>query len=85
RYINLWHHLVNWRKIKPEREMSYFVRQSKYRHVFCEPNPPQNTFTSLRITTAAGEQQYIKANTKFFAVALQGGGGPVAVLAHDAY
>mmetsp|Transcript_30028 Transcript_30028/g.39502 ORF Transcript_30028/g.39502 Transcript_30028/m.39502 type:complete len:444 (-) Transcript_30028:462-1793(-) len=65
--------------------MSYFVRQSKYRHVYCEPAPQQNTFTNLRVTNVTGEQQYIKANTKFFAVGLQGGGGPLAVLKHDAY
>ena len=45
-------------------------------------NPPKHdeNFEGLRLATAQGEQQYIKANTKFFAVALQGGGGPVGIL-----
>ncbi|KAH8096047.1 hypothetical protein JL720_3394 [Aureococcus anophagefferens] len=34
--------------------------------------------------TTTGEQQYVKANTKYFAVALQGGGGPIAVVDHTA-
>uniref|UniRef100_A0A7S2XV61 Coronin n=1 Tax=Fibrocapsa japonica TaxID=94617 RepID=A0A7S2XV61_9STRA len=65
--------------------MSFFVRQSKYRHVFCEPAAPQNTYTALRISTVTGEHNYIKGNTKFFAVSLQGGGGPVAVIPYTAY
>lgn len=32
---------------------------------------------------ATGEQQYIKGNTKFFAVALAGGGGPIAVVPYE--
>ena len=45
-------------------------------------NPPKHdeNFEGLRLATAQGEQQYIKANTKVFAVALQGGGGPVGIL-----
>ena len=43
----------------------------------------EDTFQGLRLATTTGEQTYIKANTKFFAVALSGGGGPVAIIAHD--
>lgn len=32
------------------------------------------------LSTVTGEQQYIKASAKYFAVALRGGGGPMAVL-----
>jgi coronin-1B/1C/6 len=62
--------------------MSNFVRQSKYRHVFVEAPKIDETFQDLRLSTATGEQSYIKGNTKFFAVALVGGGGPVAILEH---
>jgi coronin-1B/1C/6 len=33
----------------------------------------------MRISTVTGEQQYIKASSKYFAVALAGGGGPLCV------
>lgn len=50
--------------------MSHFVRASKYRHVFVEAPKPQDTFSGLRLSSAVGEQNYIKGNSKFFAVAL---------------
>jgi len=37
-------------------------------------------YKGFRLATVTGEQQYIKANSQFFAVALQGGGGPFAVV-----
>eukprot|EP00635_Sarcinochrysidales_sp_CCMP3193_P005425 CAMPEP_0118898172 /NCGR_PEP_ID=MMETSP1166-20130328/5272_1 /TAXON_ID=1104430 /ORGANISM="Chrysoreinhardia sp, Strain CCMP3193" /LENGTH=457 /DNA_ID=CAMNT_0006837267 /DNA_START=122 /DNA_END=1495 /DNA_ORIENTATION=+ len=60
--------------------MSGFVRNSKYRHVYVEPPKKEETYTGFRLSTATGEQQYIKGNTKFFALALQGGGGPIGVI-----
>lgn len=60
--------------------MSHFVRQSKYRHVYSDPPKHDDCWTGFRLSTATGEQQYIKANPKFFAVALQGGGGPFAIV-----
>jgi len=51
--------------------MSHFVRASKYRHVYVDPPKIEDTFQGFRLSTATGEQQYIKGNTKFFAVALQ--------------
>jgi coronin-1B/1C/6 len=63
--------------------MSHFVRASKYRHVYVEPPKIDETFQGFRLSTATGEQQYIKGNTKFFAVALQGGGGPFAIVEHS--
>ena len=62
--------------------MSDFVRKSKYRHVYVTAPKNEQSFTGFRLSTATGEQNYIKANTKFFAVALSGGGGPVAVVDH---
>lgn len=63
--------------------MSNFVRSSKYRHIFVEAPKVEQTFQDLRLATATGEQQYIKGNTKFFAVALVGGGGPIGIFDHD--
>ena len=51
--------------------MSGFVRSSHYRHVFVDPPKVENTYKGFRLATVTGEQQYIKGNTKFFAVALQ--------------
>ena len=59
--------------------MSHITRTSKYKHVFCEPAKAEGCFTNLRLSNVAGEQQYIKANTLFFAVGVQGGGGPFSV------
>ena len=60
--------------------MSSFIRASKYRHVYVEPPKVDATYKGFRLATVTGEQQYIKANSQFFAVALQGGGGPVSVV-----
>lgn len=60
--------------------MSSFVRASKYRHVYVEPPKVDQIYKGFRLATVTGEQQYIKGNTQFFAVALQGGGGPFAVV-----
>jgi len=59
--------------------MSSFVRASKFRHVYCDPPRPDSTFQNLRLSTVTGEQNYIKANSLFFAVGVQGGGGPFLV------
>ncbi|KAH8060273.1 hypothetical protein JL720_13611 [Aureococcus anophagefferens] len=56
--------------------MSGFVRSSHYRHVFVDPPKVENTYKGFRLATVTGEQQYIKGNTKFFAVALQVWGIP---------
>jgi coronin-1B/1C/6 len=47
--------------------------------------PPQvdQCFTGFRLATATGEQSYIKASAKFFAVAVSGGGGPFVVVPID--
>ena len=51
--------------------MSSFIRASKYRHVYVEPPKVDQTYKGFRLATVTGEQQYIKGNTKFFAVAMQ--------------
>ena len=50
--------------------MSHFVRASKFRHVFCDPPRQDATFQNLRLSTVTGEQNYIKANSLYFAVGL---------------
>lgn len=60
--------------------MSHFVRASKFRHVFCDSPRPDGIFSNMRLSTVTGEQNYIKANNLYFAVGLQGGGGPFAVM-----
>jgi coronin-1B/1C/6 len=63
--------------------MSHFVRASKFRHVYVEPAKLEKCYTNLRLATATGEQNYIKGNTKFFAVSIQAGGGAMAVVPYE--
>eukprot|EP00529_Nitzschia_sp_RCC80_P024022 CAMPEP_0113492930 /NCGR_PEP_ID=MMETSP0014_2-20120614/28330_1 /TAXON_ID=2857 /ORGANISM="Nitzschia sp." /LENGTH=456 /DNA_ID=CAMNT_0000386777 /DNA_START=259 /DNA_END=1632 /DNA_ORIENTATION=- /assembly_acc=CAM_ASM_000159 len=59
------------------------IRQSKYRHVFCDQPKNEMCYTGFRVATATGEQQYIKASTKYWSTAMFGGGGPLIVGRHD--
>mmetsp|Transcript_12043 Transcript_12043/g.17657 ORF Transcript_12043/g.17657 Transcript_12043/m.17657 type:complete len:449 (-) Transcript_12043:315-1661(-) len=59
--------------------MGFSIRTSKFRHVFCDAPKPEETWTGMRLSTVTGDQQYIKASSKYFVVALQGGGGPMCV------
>lgn len=59
--------------------MSSFVRSSKFRHVFCDAPRPDAIFSNLRLSTVTGDQNYIKANSLYFAAGLQGGGGPFGI------
>ncbi|CAM9348954.1 unnamed protein product, partial [Phaeothamnion confervicola] len=63
--------------------MSHFVRASKYRHVYVEPAKADDVWTAVPVSTTQGEQSYIKGNTRYCAVAVQGGGGPFAILPYD--
>jgi coronin-1B/1C/6 len=53
-----------------------YVRSSSYRHVF--GTPAKEPFLGL-IPACSGEGNFVAANTKFFAVPIAGGGGPVVV------
>lgn len=55
------------------------IRASKYRHVFCDTPKPEHCHSGLRLSTVTGDQQYIKASAKYYAVALFGGGGPMHI------
>jgi coronin-1B/1C/6 len=43
----------------------------------------QECWTDFRLSTVTGDQQYINASAKYFAVGLQGGGGPMMIARHD--
>eukprot|EP00520_Triparma_pacifica_P006647 CAMPEP_0118648384 /NCGR_PEP_ID=MMETSP0785-20121206/9125_1 /TAXON_ID=91992 /ORGANISM="Bolidomonas pacifica, Strain CCMP 1866" /LENGTH=454 /DNA_ID=CAMNT_0006540569 /DNA_START=13 /DNA_END=1378 /DNA_ORIENTATION=- len=60
--------------------MSHFVRASKYRHIYSDPPKAENCWTGFRLATTTGEQTYIKASAKYFAIAVSGGGGPFVVM-----
>lgn len=62
---------------------SRIVRASKYRHVFCEPEKSDNCYSGLSLSTQTGDHTYVKGSTKFFSVAVRGGGGPVMVLPYE--
>ena len=64
--------------------MSRFVRDSKVRHIYCQPPKAEECHTAMRLSTSTGDHNYIKGNSKFFALALQGGGGPLAVIPYSA-
>jgi coronin-1B/1C/6 len=63
--------------------MANFIRTSKYRHVFCDTPRADAIFSNLRLSTVTGDQSYIKSNGIYFAVAVQGGGGPFQVVNMD--
>jgi coronin-1B/1C/6 len=66
--------------------MSRFVRASKVRHLYCQPQKKEETYTHLRLSTATGDHQYIKANSKYWAVSYHaGGGGTLLVVPHGKY
>jgi len=54
-------------------------RQSKYRHVYCDEPKPDACWSGFRLSTSAGDQQFIKASANYCCVSLAGGGGPVGV------
>ena len=50
---------------------------------FCQPDKKEEHYTHINLATSTGDHQYIKANSKFFAVATRaGGGGALAVIPH---
>ena len=59
--------------------MSRFVRASKVRHVYCNNSKTEEHYTNIRLSTATGDHNYIKANTKYFAIPVAAGGGSLCV------
>lgn len=52
---------------------------SKFRNVYCDSPRAEECWTGLQLSEVTGEQNYIKASAKYFAVSTKGGGGPFAV------
>ena len=64
--------------------MSRFVRASKVRHLYCQPDKKEEHNTHLSLATTTGDQTYIKGNGKFWATSYRaGGGGSLAVIPHS--
>lgn len=68
------------------------VRESKFRFIYGELSKrmifmryclAEYHVTNLSLANLTGDQEFITANTKYFAVAISGGGGPVLVYPHD--
>lgn len=60
--------------------MSKFVRQSKVRHLFAAEPKPEQTYQNFKMSTATGDHNYIKGNSRFFAVPIMSGGGALTVV-----
>eukprot|EP01132_Coremiostelium_polycephalum_P011379 gene11379-13935_t len=64
--------------------MSRVVRSSKYRHVFGQAAKKEECYQNLKVTKSAWDSNYIAANTKYFGVIWDaGGGGSFAVIPHE--
>ena len=72
---------IGKREREREREMSSV--HSRVRNCFCDQPRRDECISNFKITTQAGDHQFIKANTKYAAVALRGGGGPVLIADHS--
>eukprot|EP00516_Mucochytrium_quahogii_P003985 CAMPEP_0203759522 /NCGR_PEP_ID=MMETSP0098-20131031/12565_1 /ASSEMBLY_ACC=CAM_ASM_000208 /TAXON_ID=96639 /ORGANISM=" , Strain NY0313808BC1" /LENGTH=439 /DNA_ID=CAMNT_0050652531 /DNA_START=104 /DNA_END=1423 /DNA_ORIENTATION=- len=59
--------------------MSRFVRASKVRHVYCQPSKPEEHYSNIRLSTATGDHNYIKANCTYVSVPVATGGGALAI------
>lgn len=59
--------------------MSSRIRSSKVRHVFCDEPKQEFTYGGFTLDTTLGDHPFISCSTKYFAVSLRGGGGPVLV------
>lgn len=59
------------------------IRPSKVRNVFSAPFTDKDTWWPVSCTTQAGDHGYISCSTKYIAVPITGGGGPVAIFHMD--
>ncbi|CDW59232.1 WD40 and DUF1899 domain containing protein [Trichuris trichiura] len=57
-----------------------FVRQSKFRHVYCKSVRRENCVEDVRITKIAWDSLFCTVNPKFLAVIVEGSGGPFMVI-----
>jgi len=54
---------------------SKVVRQSKFRHVFANPQKPEHCYNGIKASRSAWDSNKIKANTKFVGVIWEASGG----------
>ncbi|KAH3758099.1 actin binding protein [Pelomyxa schiedti] len=60
------------------------VRVSKYRHVFGTAERPEKCYSGVRIANTAWDTNFVAANTRYFAMLWEsGGGGAFAVIPHE--
>lgn len=59
------------------------MRDSKVRHVYCDPAKPEFTYQNLKLSAATGDHNYIKGNPRYFGVPVSSGGGSLAVIAFE--
>lgn len=58
-----------------------FVRQSKYRHVFCKPLKTEQCLSDVRVSKISWDGSFAAVNSKYMAVITEGAGGPFMVFA----
>jgi coronin-1B/1C/6 len=63
--------------------MSRFVRASKVRHIYCDPPKPESTYQNLKLSVATGDHNYIKGNSKYFAIPIASGCGSLAIIPYE--
>ena len=57
-----------------------FVRQSKFRHIFCKPMKHEVCLSDVRITKITWDSLFCSVNPKFIAIIVEGSGGPFIVI-----
>ncbi|KRX82054.1 Coronin-like protein cor-1 [Trichinella sp. T6] len=57
-----------------------FVRQSKFRHVFCKPMKREYCLEDVRISKISWDSTFCAVNPKFIAIITDGAGGPFIVV-----
>uniref|UniRef100_A0AC35TI05 Coronin n=1 Tax=Rhabditophanes sp. KR3021 TaxID=114890 RepID=A0AC35TI05_9BILA len=57
-----------------------FVRQSKYRHVFCKPLKHDACMSDIKVTEVSWDSLFCAVNPKFVAFVTRGSGGPFLVV-----
>jgi hypothetical protein len=56
-----------------------FVRQSKFRHVFCKPLKTEQCLSDVRVSKISWDGSFAAVNSKYMAVITEGAGGPFMV------
>ncbi|KRY92335.1 Coronin-like protein cor-1, partial [Trichinella pseudospiralis] len=65
---------------RPASVVAIFVRQSKFRHVFCKPMKREYCLEDVRISKISWDSTFCAVNPKFIAIITDGAGGPFIVV-----